>query len=210
MIRVLIADDHAIVRRGLRQILLETGEIDVAAEASNGREVLDLLSKPICDLVMLDISMPGENGLDVLKRIRQSYPRLPVLVVSMHPEEQYAVRILRAGASGYITKDASPDALVEAVRKAASGRKVVSPSLAESLAADLEYDRTKPIHQSLSNREYQVFRLIASGKPVHAIAESMHLSVKTVSTYRARILEKTGLKNNAELMHYALTEKLVE
>jgi two-component system invasion response regulator UvrY len=210
MIRVLVADDHAVVREGLKRILLESGDIHVVAEAANGPEVLQKLSEYACDLVILDMSMPGTSGLDVLKQVKCLHPRLPILILSIHPEEQYAVRVLRAGASGYLTKETAPEELIHAVRKTASGRKYVSSALAERLADDLHIQSGQPLHKTLSDREFQVFSLIASGKTVHSIAEEMHLSVKTISTYRKRILEKMSMKNNAELIHYAITEKLVD
>jgi len=210
MINILIADDHTIVRKGLKQILAETPDMVVADEASNGQEVLEKVRKSNFDVVLLDISMPGRSGLDILKELKSERPKLPVLVLSMYPEEQYAVRVLRAGAAGYLTKESAPDELVVAMRKVAQGKKYVSPSLAEKLAFDLEMDSTRPPHEVLSDREYQVLCMIASGKTVGEIAENLALSTKTISTYRARILEKMNMKNNAELTHYAIQNKLVE
>ena len=210
MINILIADDHTIVRKGLKQILAETPDMVVADEASNGQEVLEKVRKSNFDVVLLDISMPGRSGLDILKELKSERPKLPVLVLSMYPEEQYAVRVLRAGAAGYLTKESAPDELVVATRKVAQGKKYVSPSLAEKLAFDLEMDSTRPPHEVLSDREYQVLCMIASGKTVGEIAENLALSTKTISTYRARILEKMNMKNNAELTHYAIQNKLVE
>ncbi len=210
MINILIADDHAIVRQGLRQIIAEQKDLQVSAEAKTGAEVLDLLRTTRCDIIVMDISMPGRGGLDVLKEIRARYPKLPVLVLSMHPEDQYALRALRAGAAGYITKDSAPEELISAIRKVLTGKKYVSPSLAERLAD--EVGAAVPgrlLHESLSDRELQVLCLIASGKSVSDIAQELSLSVKTISTYRARILEKMNMKNNAELTHYAIAHKLV-
>jgi DNA-binding NarL/FixJ family response regulator len=210
MINILIADDHAIVRKGLKQILAETPDMVVADEASNGYEVLEKVKKNDFDVLLLDISMPGKSGLDILKELKAEKPKLPVLVLSMYPEEQYAIRVLRAGASGYLTKESAPEELVVAMRKVAQGKKYVSPSLAEKLAFDLEMDTTKPPHEMLSDREYQVLCMIASGKTVGEIAENLLLSAKTISTYRARILEKMKMKNNAELTHYAIQNRLVD
>jgi DNA-binding NarL/FixJ family response regulator len=210
MINILIADDHTIVRKGLKQILAETPDMVVADEASNGYEVLEKVKKNDFDVLLLDISMPGKSGLDILKELKAEKPKLPVLVLSMYPEEQYAIRVLRAGASGYLTKESAPEELVVAMRKVAQGKKYVSPSLAEKLAFDLEMDTTKPPHEMLSDREYQVLCMIASGKTVGEIAENLLLSAKTISTYRARILEKMKMKNNAELTHYAIQNRLVD
>ena len=210
MIEILIADDHAIVREGLKQIVAETADIVVADEATSGHEVLEKVLKNEYDVVILDISMPGRGGVDILKQMRGQKPHLPILILSMHPEEHYAVRVLKAGAAGYLTKESAPDELLTAIRRVSSGRKYVSPSLAEQLAFDLERDAEKPRHETLSDREYQVMCLIGSGKRVQEIAEQLCLSVKTVRTYRSRILEKMKIKNNAELMHYAIKHGLVE
>ncbi len=210
MINILIADDHTIVRKGLKQILAETQDMVVTGEASNGFEVMEKVKQSQYDVLLLDISMPGKSGLDILRELKTENPKLPVLVLSMYPEEQYAVRVLRAGASGYLTKESAPDELVVALRKVAQGKKYVSPSLAEKLAVDLEVDASKPAHEMLSDREYQVLCMIASGKTVGEIAEKLTLSAKTISTYRARILEKMNMKNNAELTHYAIQNKLVD
>lgn len=210
MIRILIADDHAIVRAGLKQIVAETSDMIVADEASSGHEALNKVWKNDYDVVVLDITMPGINGLDVLKQLKSQMPELPVLVLSIHPEEQYAVRVLKAGASGYLTKESASDELIMAIRKVSIGRKYVTASLAEKLAFDLETDVEKPLHETLSDREYQVMCMIASGKTVNEIAEELFLSVKTVSTYRSRILEKMKMKSNAELTYYAIKHRLVE
>jgi two-component system invasion response regulator UvrY len=210
MIKILIADDHTIVREGLKQIVAETADMMVADEASSGHEVLDKVWNNEYDVVVLDISMPGRDGVDILKQLKSKKPHLPVLVLSMHPEEQYAVRVLKAGAAGYLTKESAPDELITAIRRVSRGRKYVSSFLAEKLAFDLERDTQKPLHETLSDREYQVMCMIASGKRAKEIAEELYLSVKTVSTYRSRILEKMKMKNNAELMHYAIKHELVE
>jgi len=210
MIKILIADDHAIVREGLKQIVHETPDMVVADEASNGQEMLNKVLKNDYDVLVLDISMPGRNGLDVLKQLKSLRPELPVLVLSIYPEAQYAVRTLRAGAAGYLTKQSAPEELVKAIRKVSRGRKYVSPSLAEKLAYDLEIKGEKPPHETLSDREYQVLRMITSGKTATEIAEELCLSVKTISTYRYRILEKMKMKSNAELIHYAIKNRLVD
>jgi two-component system invasion response regulator UvrY len=210
MIRILIADDHTIVREGLKQILAETPDMVVAAEASNGQQVLNNVWKADFDVVLLDISMPGRNGLDILKQLKTERPKLPVLVLSMYSEEQYAVRALRAGASGYLTKESAPDELIEAIRRVSLGRKYISASLAEKIAFVLETGEERPAHENLSDREYEVMRMIASGKTITEIAEELSLSVKTISTYRTRILTKMRLKNSAALTHYAVQHGLVE
>ena len=210
MIKILIADDHAIVREGLKQIVAETTDIVVADEATSGHEVLKKVWDTEYDVVILDISMPGRGGVDILKQLKGQKPNLPILILSMHPEEQYAVRVLKAGAAGYLTKESAPDELITAIRRVSAGRKYVSSSLAEKLAFDLERDTEKPGHEILSDREYQVMCMIASGKRVQEIAEELCLSVKTVSTYRSRVLEKMKMKNNAELMHYAIKQGLVD
>lgn len=209
MIRILIADDHEVVRRGLRQILSETSDMAVTDEASSGEEVLDKVSSKDFDVVLLDISMPGKSGLDVMKQLRNSRPHLPVLILSIYPEEQYAVRVLKAGASGYLTKESAPEELISAIRKVSSGRKYITPSLAEKLACQLDLTSERPLHETLSDREYQIMVMIASGKAVKNMAESLSLSVKTVSTYRSRILEKMGMKSNAELIRYAIQNNLL-
>ena len=210
MIKIFIADDHAIVREGLKQIVAETTDMAVTDEADTGHEVLEKVSENDYDVLVLDITMPGLNGLDALKQLKSQRPDLPVLVLSIHPEEQYAVRVLRAGASGYLTKESAPDELISAIRKVSMGGKYVTPSLAEKLASDLVADGKKPLHETLSDREYQVLCMIASGKTVTKIAEELFLSEKTISTYRSRILEKMKMKTNAELIHYAIKHGLVE
>jgi len=209
MLKILIADDHPVFRRGLKQIIAETTDIVVADEAADGLEVLNKVKVGDFDVVLLDISMPGKTGIDVLAQLKYERPKLPVLMLSMHPEEQYAVRALRAGASGYLTKESAPDELVAAIRKVSTGGKYVSASLAERLASLLQKAEQLP-HDILSRREYQVMCLMASGKTVSEIAKELSLSVKTISTYRSRILEKMKMKNNAELTRYAINNSLID
>jgi two-component system, NarL family, invasion response regulator UvrY len=209
MIRVLIADDHAVVRRGVGLILAEKANMTVVGEAQNHHELLTLVRKQPCELVVLDVSMPGRSGFDVLKDVKQERPRLPVLILSMYPEDQYAVRALRAGAAGYLNKDSAPEELVAAARKVVNGGRYVSPLVAEKLVSDLTWAAGRPPHEALSNREFQVMCMIGSGKSVTEVADEMALSVKTVSTYRSRVLEKMGMKNNAELTHYTIHNRLV-
>ncbi len=210
MINVLIVDDHAVVRAGLRQIISGVSDMVVADEADGAIEALTKIRKKGYSMVVLDISMPGKSGLDVLKEIRNEHPKLPVLMLSMYPEDQYAVRALRSGASGYMTKDSAPEELVTAIRTVAAGRKYISSDLAERLAFNLDSDMRKEPHEILSDREYQVLCTIASGKTISEIADQLSLSVKTISTYRSRILEKMQLKNNAELTHYAIRNHLID
>jgi two-component system invasion response regulator UvrY len=210
MIRALIADDHAVVRQGLKQILGDTPEMLVAGEATNGQEVLDKVRAEPWDVVVLDISMPDRSGLDILKQLRSERPKLPVLVLSMHSEDQYAMRVLKAGASGYLTKDSAPDELVKAIRKVVSGGRYVSSFLAEKLAFEIGTDSSRLPHETLSDREFQVLRGIAAGKSVTEIAAELYLSPKTVSTYRARLLQKMNLGTTAELMHYAMQNHLID
>ena len=210
MLRVLIADDHEIVRKGLGKVLSETLQPIKIDEATNGQEAMSKILKSEYDLVVLDLKMPGKSGLDVLKEIKQHRPKLPVLILSMHPEEQFAIRAIRAGASGYLTKECAGDELVLAIRKALKGERYISGSLAQILAGELDSDSEKPLHEILSDREYQVMLMVASGKTVGAIAEELCLSVKTISSYRTNILLKTRMKNNAEITHYAIKNKLVD
>ncbi len=210
MIKILIADDHTIVREGLKQILAETADMVVTDEAINGLDVVEKASKQHFDVVLLDISMPGRNGLDVLKQLRAEHPHLPVLILSMYSEEQYAMRALRAGAAGYLTKDSASEELILAIRRISSGKKYLGPSLAEKLAVYLEHGENKPLHEALSDREYQVMCMIASGKAVKEIGQELNLSVKTISTYRARILDKMRMKTNAALTHYVIQNSLIE
>lgn len=209
MIRVLIADDHPIVRNGLRQILAESGGVEVTAEAGNGVDVLRLVGAQTFDVIVLDINMPGLSGLKVLGQLKAQYPRLPILMLSALSESELAVRVLRAGAAGFLNKELAPEELVTAIRHVAGGRKYISPAVAELLAESIEKG-SEPPHASLSEREYQVMCLIASGHTVSEIAEQAGISVKTVSTYRTRILEKMSLKNNAELMLYAIRNGMLD
>jgi len=210
MIRILVADDHPVVRQGLKQIVAGTTDIFVVDEAATGQEVLDKVRSNYFDVVLLDITMPGASGLDILKQLRSERPELAILILSMHSEEQYAARVLRAGASGYLAKESAPDELVAAVRKISLGGRYVSPSLAEKLASDLAVDTQEPLHQTLSDREYETMRLIASGKTTAEIAEQLSLSPKTISTYRSRILEKMGMRSNTELTLYAVRNRLLD
>lgn len=209
-IRVFIADDHAIVREGLKQILAEQRDIIVAGEAENGLDAIKLFRKSRCHVMLLDISMPDRNGIDVLKQIKQERPELAVLMLSMHREDQYAIRALKAGAAGYLTKQSAPRELVIAIRQVASGQKYVSATLAQALASQIGVDHDASPHDSLSDREFQTLTMIASGKTVSEIARELSLSVKTVSEYRARLLTKMQLKTSAELTHYAIRNQLVE
>jgi two-component system, NarL family, invasion response regulator UvrY len=209
MIRVLIVDDHTIMRQGLKQILAETRDIVVMAEACNGQEAIEQVRQAAFDVVLLDVSMPAMDGFSTLGLIKQECPDVRVLVLSMYPEEQYAVRLLKMGAAGYLTKESASDELIGAIRKIAEGRRYITLALAESLAFALGPEAEQPIHELLSDREFQVMQAIASGKSVSDIAGELALSVKTVSTYRARILEKMGLKTSAEIMRYAMQEGLV-
>jgi DNA-binding NarL/FixJ family response regulator len=210
IIKVFIADDHAIVREGLKQILAETRDIVVAGEAENGLDAVKLFRKSDCQVMLLDISMPDRSGIEVLKQIKKEKPELAVLMLSMHREDQYAIRSLKAGASGYLTKQSAPRELVTAIRQVAGGLKYISPALAQELANHVGEDHEAPPHDTLSDREYQTLTMIASGKTVGMIAKELSLSVKTVSEYRARLLVKMKLKNSAELTHYAIKNQLIE
>ncbi|WP_194713205.1 response regulator [Noviherbaspirillum soli] len=209
-IKVLIADDHAIVREGLKQILADTTNIVVEGEAENGLSAVQLVRGCDSNVLLLDISMPDRSGIEVLKQIRKEKPALAVLMLSMHREDQYAVRALKAGASGYLNKQSAPAELVNAIRQVASGRKYISPELAQQLANQVSDDRDEVLHESLSDREFQTLTMIASGMAVSDIAAELALSVKTVSMYRSRLLAKMRLRHNAELTHYAIKHKLVD
>ena len=209
MIRVIIADDHPVVRHGVKRILEEEPDIQVVAEAGNGQELLQKIDQTPCDVALLDIGMPGRDGLDTLAYLRRAYPKIPVLILSVYPEDQFGPRVLKSGASGYMNKETACDQLVKAIRKVCGGGRYVSPSLAEKIAADLAADKTLAPHERLSDREYQVMRLIASGKTVGQIARELTLSKKTISTHRARILEKMDMKTNAQLTFYAMRNDLV-
>ena len=207
---ILIADDHAIVRRGLREILAEAVPAADFCEAGNGDEVLSQLSKSPTAMLVLDINMPGRSGMDVLRDVKHTYPRLPVIILSFHSEDQYAVRCLRAGAAAYINKDSAPEELAVAIKKILSGGRYVSESLAEKLIANLDEPGDRPLHESLSDREHEVMRMIAAGVPLTEIGDSLHVSVKTISSYRARIMEKMQMKSNAELTRYAMMLGLID
>ncbi len=209
MMRILITDDHSVVRRGLKQILLNEFPSAFIDEGSDAEMLIKKVIKEQWDLVITDISMPGRSGLDALLQIKADHPKLPVLVLSGHPEEQYALRVLKAGASGYLNKDADPAELIKAVHRVLQGKKYITPTIADQLIADLDKNEDKQAHELLSDREFEVFKLIASGKSVSDIAAQMMLSVTTVSTYRSRILIKMNLKSNAELTMYAIENKLL-
>lgn len=211
-IRILIADDHRIVRAGIAQFIADQEDMVVAAEAGTGDEVLALVRRQAFDVVLLDISMPDKSGIDTLRILRQSSPDLPVLMLSGFPEEHYAVNLLRAGASGYIAKDADPEEMVRAIRLVARGKRYLSEKAAELVSAELARPEggSKPLHETLSAREFQIFRKLAAGQSATEIGQELHLSVKTVSTYRARVLEKMNLKNNADLTYYAIKHGLLE
>ena len=210
MIRILIADDHPVVREGLKQIISKASDMQVSAEATDGHEVSKLATADTCDVVLLDINLPRRDGFDVLRQLRQECPKLPVLVLSVYPEDQLGVRSLRAGAAGYMNKESAPKELISAIRKVCGGGKYVSPYLAEKLASAVSTDQHAQPHELLTDREYQVFRMIASGMTANEIADRLSLSVKTIRTYRDRLLQKMNLKNDVELTHYALNNNLVE
>jgi len=209
-IKVLLADDHAVVRKGLVQIISETADIQVIGEAEDGTVLLDKTRELHPDVVLMDINMPGKSGWDVMTQLKAESPQLPVIVLSISPEEDYAIKFFKAGASGYLTKSSAPEQLIEAIRKVAAGGKFVSPSLAEKLAFAIEDRSEQKPHETLSPREFQVFCLIASGKTVSQIARELSLSVATISTHRTRLLEKMDMKNNAQLTHYAFKNSILE
>jgi DNA-binding NarL/FixJ family response regulator len=209
MIRILVADDHTVVRRGLRQILLEGFPGALVEEVGDAEDLIKNVVKSSWDVVISDLSMPGRSGLDALQQIKHLHPNLPVLILSIHPEEQYALRVLKSGASGYLSKDMAPDELVNAVKKVMLGKKYITAAVAEKLAATLDQDHNKPLHEYLSDREFNVLKMLAAGRSVSEIAESLFLSVTTVSTYRSRIMAKMNLKNNAELTLYSMEHKLL-
>lgn len=210
MIKVLIADDHLLIRKGLMQLLDDTSDMRVTGEAENGMQAIRMVEEGSYDVVLLDISMPDKHGIDVLKQLKANQPQLPVLILSMHPEEQYALRSMKGGAAGYLNKQSAPLQLVTAIRQVASGKKYISTELAEQLANGLSEGYQELLHQTLSNREYQTLCLMAQGKKLSEMAEIMSLSPKTVSVYRSRLLEKMKLKNNAEAIHYAINNHLIE
>jgi len=204
MKNILIADDHPIVREGLKQILAKSFDTVSVDEAGNGNEVLNKLGEKDYDIILLDISMPGRDGFETLAQIKHEKPKIPVLILSMHPEEHYAKRALKSGAAGYLSKNRAQEELLTAIQRVAEGKKYITSSLAEKLACDLEKGAEENLHEKLSNRELQVMRMIASGKPLTDIGSDLSLSIKTISTYRGRIMEKMNLKNNAELIHYVI------
>lgn len=208
--KVLIVDDHPVVRMGIKQMLADEPDVAATVEAKSVSEMMEYVRKEDWSVIVLDITLPDRSGLEALKDVKTIRPDLPVLILSIHPEDQYAVRVLKAGASGYVTKESAPDELVKAVRKVVSGGRYISPTLAEKLAMAVGTDYQKPPHETLSDREYQVLCMIASGKKLSEIADELSLSVKTVSTYRARILEKMGMTTNAELTYYAVKNGLIE
>jgi len=211
MIRVFIADDHPVVRKGIRQIVADTGDIVVVGEAMNGREAIELVGGIVpCDLVLLDLSLPDRDGLDVLKQLRREHPSIRVLILTMHSEDQFAIRALKAGAAGYLTKDGAPAELIGAIRKIVAGGRHVTTRLAERLVAHLGPDAEQPAHERLSDREYQVLRMIAAGKSTRQISAELALSVKTVNTYRSRLLDKMNMKSAAELAAYAVRHRLAD
>ncbi|HTK82644.1 MAG TPA: response regulator transcription factor [Bacteroidota bacterium] len=210
MINILIVDDHAVVRQGLKKILSEEPDMVVLDEAESAEQLLEMIGTKKWDIVILDITMRGKSGLDVLHQLRQEYPQIPILFLSMLPEEQFAVRALQAGAAGYMTKGAAPEDLVKAIRKISAGGKYISSSVAEKLATQLDTGVDQLPHEKLSEREFQVFTKIASGKPLTRIGEELNLSVKTVTTYRTRVLEKMTMSSNAELIRYGIEHKLTE
>jgi len=209
MLRILIADDHSVVRKGLRQILLEEFLAAHIGEAVDGDDLFAKVLKEVWDIVITDISMPGRSGLEILQQIRQHYPKLPILVLSVHPEDQYAIRVMKSGASGYLNKDSAPEELVKAVHRLLLGKKYITPSVAEKLAETLDHDPDRLPHEFLSDREFEVMLLLAGGAPVSEIAGKLSLSPTTVSTYRARILTKMNVRTNADLTRYAMENKLL-
>jgi DNA-binding NarL/FixJ family response regulator len=210
MIKIFIADDHALIREGFKKILNMEKDIKVVDEGKNAFETIRYVEKNDFNVLILDINLPDKNGMDVLKEVKVIKPELYVLILSMHPEDRFAIRAIKAGASGYITKESAPDELVKAIRKVSGGGKYISPNLAESLFFNLQLKSDKPVHEILSDREFQVLRLIASGKSMGDIAIELNLAVTTISTYRSRILEKLNLKTNAELIHYAIMNNLTD
>lgn len=208
-VRILIVDDHAMMREGLKRILDEVAEMEVAGEAANGCDALRLMREEHWDLVLMDIALPDKNGLDVLKQIKTEKPDLPILILSMYPEDQYAVRVLKAGASGYLTKESAPDQLINAIRTVARGESYISTRAAQKMATELKSKFAAFPHEMLSDREFEILCHIASGKTPTQIAADLHLSVKTIGTYRSRILQKMNMQNNAELTHYAVKNGLV-
>ncbi len=210
MIKIFIADDHPLVRKGIKDILEEEIDLKVIGDAAYPHEVLDGLKRLEPDVLITDLSMPGRSGLDLVADIKQLFPKLPILVLTMHPEDRFAVRALKAGAYGYLTKDSKPEELIKAVRQVVTGRKYITASLAEKLATEIDKDISKMPHELLSDREFQIMRLIASGKKVSEIADKLSISIRTVNTYRSRILEKMNMKTNAELTMYSIENNLID
>lgn len=210
MIRIMLADDHGIVRTGLKQVISDAPEFSVCAEARDGDEVLALVRQSPPDLLLLDMSMPGRSGIDLIKQLKSEYPKLPILVLSMHKEEQYAVRAIKSGAAGYLTKEHAAEQLIAALRKVAGGGIFISPSVAERLALEYGARHNELPHTTLSDREYQIFQMIVAGTTITAISERLFLSVKTVSTHKSRILQKMGMGSTAELIHYAIEHQLLD
>ncbi|MFQ5709252.1 MAG: response regulator [bacterium] len=210
MIEILIADDHVLIREGFQKLIEQEIGMSVVAKAENAAEVLDFTRENQCDVIVLDISMPGKSGFDLLKELKQQHPRIKVLILSMHPEDRFAIRALKSGAAGYITKESASEELIKAIRKVYDGGKYISQTLAEKLAFELDIATDKALHEQLSDREFQVFQLIGAGKTTNEIASKLSLSSSTVNTYRKRILEKTNLQSNAEIIHYAIRNKLVD
>ncbi len=210
MIKIFIADDHPLIRKGIKEIFEEEIDIKVIGDAAYPHEVLEGLKKLEPDVLITDLSMPGRSGLDLISDIKQLFPKLPILVLTMHPEDRFAVRAFKAGAFGYLTKDAKPEEIIKAVRQVVTGRKYITPSIAEMLATEIDRDISKMPHELLSDREYQIMQLIASGKKVSEIAEKLSISIRTVNTYRSRVLEKMNMKTNAELTMYAIENKLID
>jgi len=208
--RILVTDDHPIFRSGLKETLLKESDVDFVGEADTGQKALELARKQRWDVIILDITMPGKGGFEVLQELRRELPKLPVLILSAHPEDQLALRLLKAGAAGYLTKDKAPQVLLFAIRKVLRGEKYVSELLGEKTVLELVSETTKPLHENLSEREYQVMCRLASGKTIRVIGKELFLSVRTVSTYRARVLDKLNMKTNAELIRYALLNNLID
>ena len=206
----MIADDHPLIRKGFREALMNEPEFNVVAEASDGREVLDLIDKTKVDIIVMDISMPGMTGLEVLEHLKKEHKKIPILILSVHPEDGYAIRSLKSGASGYLTKESTPEELIYAIRKVARGGKYITPSLADKIIEELERVKGPNLHDSLSNREFEILCMIARGKSVRQISEALYISIQTVHTYRNRILEKMKMKSNIELTHYAIQHSLIE
>lgn len=210
MIRIFITDDHSLIREGLKKIINDEKDISIIGEAGNAKDTMSFVLNKNIDILILDLNLPDKSGLDLLKELKSLKPELKILILSMHPEDRFAMRVLRGGASGYITKESVGEELVRAIRKVYNGGKYVSESLAEMLAFEIQGGGDKPIHEILSDREFQVLQMIASGKTLAEISEALSLAVTTISTYRARVLEKLNLHSNAELIHYAITNKLLD